>query len=145
MRSAALIALTAFLLLVSCGKREDLDPCEGHPVPWVALSSWPTPLDPNAVDTVPRDNIRIDFYCSAGASSTFVGHLTGVHVRLAVTATDSTLFSEQLQPDASSFTYGRTIVLNSISDTLAATLHIAAINTCSNGVQLERSMLVLPN
>jgi hypothetical protein len=145
MRSADLITLTSFLLLVSCGKREDLDPCDGHPVPWIALSSWPTPLDPYAVDTVPRDNIRIDFYCNAGPSSTYVGNLTGVHVRLAVTATDSTLFDEQLQPDASSFTYGRAIVLNNITDSIPATLHIAAVNSCGNGVQLERSMLVVPN
>ncbi len=144
MRHVSLFALCA-LLLFSCGKREDLDPCDGHPVPWVALSSWPTPLDPNTVDTVPCDNIRIDFYCSAGASSTYSTRLTGVSVRLTVTATDSTLFAEHVQPTASSYTYGRAIVIKSIADTLPATLHIAAVNSCDNGVQLERSMLLIPN
>lgn len=133
------------LLFTSCKKDEEHEACFYTPAPRIDLNSWPAGLSWDSTWTVPRTNIPLNVYAVADKSSDPVDvHLTSLIVRIRANATDSVLYADDRMPHTFSASFQTTVVLDTFSVALPATLTINTTNACGFSDAVVRHLLITP-
>lgn len=142
---AVLGVLLLALLLPSCKKEEEKTACFYTPAPRIDLNSWPSGLNWDSTWTVPFNNIPLNVFAVADRSGDPVDvHLTSVNVRIRANANDSVLYADDRVPHTFSTLFQTTVVLDSITANIPATLTINTTNACGYSDAVVRELLITP-
>ncbi len=144
-RSNVLCALS-LVLLAGCEKKDAHEPCWSNPEPVLLFDAWPEWMHHDSVLQVWRDYIPV-------AATIYADHenkepevsVALVSVSIRANANDSLLYAEDFHPGTHTASVFKQVSLESISDTIPATVRVVATNSCGGSAEELRALLIVPH